>query len=651
MLTKRKSITLRLLLCLFLLVGSICVGCSDNRESDANLGTETTAGFLEAAEPVTDSENLSEIHSDFLSTGDYSIVLDLGGNLLLVRSYVPESENDATADDEEWGYEEDFSYQFDLYSLKDNAITASLNTEEFSCNFYQIVGSELYLVDYEENVLRRYDANLSSLGTYDTTDLLSVANCFLYASAEADSCYVIGTDNHTLLKVTFTENNYTISECQTDYYCSIVSMSSPDASKLLMITVDKDTFLSGCRVVNTVDLSDLVSCSQDGLLYSVISDDAFLAQTSDEAEPYKCSWFGGETVYFAEPESSLVSLMGGLISVTGNMYADETDDAFYDRYVYDSSGNCVSAMSYNLDPDGDGETDIYIASEPVYFEEYNCALILANDVEDGIYLLVWNLGISGNVDDIEPLTVYASAEDVLTDIEADTASSTDAETVTMIPDRDSYDWGDLADVRSRADDLEESYGISIYLGPETPPLIGDSYSAEQCLDVDVLTLAMDSLDNILGLYPENFFAQLCYGDIQGIRVYLTGTLSGNYDGIVADPYGYITTVNNYKVMVLDVTLYWNWDYTINHEISHLIDTSLEYRSIYQQDALYSEETWSSYNPIGFDYLYTADDYQYNTDYDTWSEYFVSYYSTTYPTEDRAEIFGYVMSDALNVGLY
>lgn len=47
-----------------------------------------------------------------------------------------------------------------------------------------------------------------------------------------------------------------------------------------------------------------------------------------------------------------------------------------------------------------------------------------------------------------------------------------------------------------------------------------------------------------------------------------------------------------------------------------------------QDALFSKEEWSGYNPEGFAYLYTYEDYEDSTAWYSWPEYFVNSYGTT-----------------------
>ena len=100
-------------------------------------------------------------------------------------------------------------------------------------------------------------------------------------------------------------------------------------------------------------------------------------------------------------------------------------------------------------------------------------------------------------------------------------------------------------------------------------------------------------------------------------------------------------------MVLDADYSWDWEYTVNHEISHMIDRRLDFYHSCNPSSLFSEETWNSYNPDAFNYLNSYDGYEENYAYDAASDYFVDSYGSTYATEDRAEIFGTAMSDYLN----
>ena len=73
----------------------------------------------------------------------------------------------------------------------------------------------------------------------------------------------------------------------------------------------------------------------------------------------------------------------------------------------------------------------------------------------------------------------------------------------------SYDWGDLSDINARITALEQKYGFSIYFGPEVPKRI-DYYDIHQFKNKDKLSIALDSLEEILDCFPDDFFTQLCY---------------------------------------------------------------------------------------------------------------------------------------------
>ena len=57
--------------------------------------------------------------------------------------------------------------------------------------------------------------------------------------------------------------------------------------------------------------------------------------------------------------------------------------------------------------------------------------------------------------------------------------------------------GDLSDINARITALEQKYGFSIYFGPEVPKRI-DYYDIHQFKNKDKLSVALDSLEEILG---------------------------------------------------------------------------------------------------------------------------------------------------------
>ncbi|MCC8138013.1 MAG: hypothetical protein LIO76_08135 [Clostridiales bacterium] len=636
-----------LMLSLMLFLKADCVRVSAQSVSDV-----TKNEILTEEEAFSEKTSLTELRADFLTEGEYQYAEQYGANLLLIRMYVPETKDAVTYidGDGEIFYEENYCYQFDLYSPEENAVTASLDTEDQAADFYLIDGAGLLLVDYEQKQISSYDESLSLLASYDISSFLDASDGFVYAAADEDSWYFLNYEENALQKAAYADGICTLSDGGLDSYCPVIHMASPDASKMLLTVVDKDTYLSSCVVLESGSLSVLRSYSQENFIWQTISDEAFLAQSSDGAEPYFCDWFDGEAAWFAVPEDISVSLADEyVLAVRDTLYAGEEEEPVYSASLYDHTGACISSMSFSGDKDGDGEADAYMLSNPIYLEEQQSVFWLmgetAGEEESGTYLLKWNLE-AGSAS--EQLLFYDTAAEVPGDT-AETAAD-DGTLVTAIPDRAGYDWGSLANVRSRADALEEKYGISVYLGGEVPEQVGN-YRTEACLDEETLSVALDQLELILALYPENFFPQLLYDDLRGIRIYISGTLSGEMEGMLRDPGAYVEEINHFQVMVLDAYQNWNWDYMLNHEISHMIDRSLSFRSIYQTDALFSEETWSSYNPDDFDYLYTYDGYEENADWEKYPEYFVDAYGTTFATEDRAEIFGTAVSGCLYEGLY
>ena len=695
--------------CIAALLTVSASGCASVSRSES----VSAPAYSAVAKSVDGSENLSEIHADFLADEAYSAALRLGENLLLIRINIAESDDQAadsentdvsdamdnddsdvadedeetkdsdTADNDEETEDSDaadndeetedsdgaaneeteesdaeeiyavenFAYQLDIYSPEENAIVAGLNTGDLSADSFQVVGTELFLVNSEEDVVYRYDETLSLLGTYDISSFPDDSDGYFYAADEEGSWYLINDEEHSIQKVSFAEDECFLTDCGAgDYYCSSIQMASPDTTKLLISTVDTQDFHSETQVLDTADLRTVCSYPTKSFSSEEISDDAFLGRLAEGTEPYLYDRFDGTPVYFAAPNDGSVSLMGGGILVTQNsLFDDDGAEQVYSACLCSSDGDCISSMRYTEDRDGDGEADTYVFSDPVYFEDYNCAFLLTWNEEEGTCLLVWDLGTSGERAD--SLTFYASAEEVPE--AADSASSdteADGTTVTGISDRDSYDWGALSDARSHADALEEAFGISVYLGPEIPSYIGN-YGAAQCMDAEILENALDLLDEILSLYPENFFSQLLYDDLRGIRIYLTGTLTGDSEGLLENPAGYVEDIEHYLVMTLDAEQYEKWDYTVNHEISHMIDRSLTFRSLYRKDALFSEEDWAAFNPTDFTYSNTYDGYGENTNWPALQDYFVDAYGMTFATEDRAEIFGNAMSDFMNGGSY
>ena len=120
------------------------------------------------------------------------------------------------------------------------------------------------------------------------------------------------------------------------------------------------------------------------------------------------------------------------------------------------------------------------------------------------------------------------------------------------------EWGDLSDADKIACELEEKYGISIYFGDEIPDEV-DVFSPSKNTNHDEIMAALNNLDRLLNCYPENFFPQLCYGDIKGLKIYLTGKIDRKSDKMIENASGFASTIDSYLVITLDITYSWDWD--------------------------------------------------------------------------------------------
>ncbi len=211
---------------------------------------------------------------------------------------------------------------------------------------------------------------------------------------------------------------------------------------------------------------------------------------------------------------------------------------------------------------------------------------------------------------------------------------------------------ELADLRQRADQMEEEYGVQIYISEECTNYL-DSYVIMPESDYDTVQQALDVLEGVLAKYPEGFFEQFQAPNIEGIAIYLAGTIMGRSEGVLDYAGGLQTETEAHLAVVLDSRDPYSLTFTLHHELGHAIESKINY---YSQAWIVAEE-WAELNPdsqvYGDCYLYSYDSYTERVPEnlnqfiymmgDPADAYFVDDYSLTYPTEDRARLFEYVMN--------
>ena len=198
----------------------------------------------------------------------------------------------------------------------------------------------------------------------------------------------------------------------------------------------------------------------------------------------------------------------------------------------------------------------------------------------------------------------------------------------------------------RAEKLSERYGLDIRIAEKCDAAY-THYTASVMTNPQYIRSALDTLEKALSKYPEGFFRQLCYGSIESVRIELVDALTSKPD---ADNQpdaaaGIAQNMGSYYLVVLDCSVL--GEYTIYHEFSHVIDKRLAWDALIREDALYSDEAWLALLPEGFEYGYSyegdSDDPEMVQSYVERGD-FITTYSMTNPTEDRAELMEGAMCD-------
>ena len=208
------------------------------------------------------------------------------------------------------------------------------------------------------------------------------------------------------------------------------------------------------------------------------------------------------------------------------------------------------------------------------------------------------------------------------------------------------DYGKLTE---RAANLEDKYGIRVFLGANIPTEFAD-YSAEPFEETTVIDGSLSVLENVLSKYPDSYFTALKGGYYRDIAFYLTGALSPlNADHNISNAGAFATESNGTMQLAFDLYDDLSPD-TVIHELTHAAD----YR--FAGEGSLDEEVWNSMNPEGFSYYYAyidenGESYEISgsPDHTAMSGcapgdvWFIDPYSKTYPMEDRARLMENLLS--------
>ncbi len=200
------------------------------------------------------------------------------------------------------------------------------------------------------------------------------------------------------------------------------------------------------------------------------------------------------------------------------------------------------------------------------------------------------------------------------------------------------------EIEDLIDQIKQNYHVNIKIKDNVEVDFPD-FSSQALYNNSVIKKAIKKIDKILKQFPQNFFDDFVHNEYKGLYIYLGGALTPSDPTTQAtNPVAYTLNYNNTYTIVLD-SFYSELENTACHELMHAIENNLKNKG----KKIFTK--WDSLNPNSFSYYYAYNDYRYyefTPNITTNNKvYFVSSYSYTYPTEDRAEIFGIMCSEKTN----
>lgn len=187
-------------------------------------------------------------------------------------------------------------------------------------------------------------------------------------------------------------------------------------------------------------------------------------------------------------------------------------------------------------------------------------------------------------------------------------------------------------------EIENEYDIQIYYGNELKKYDVLSYSPELLTDSEEIKEYLNILNAELKKYPEDFFKEMKTYNME-LSLYLIKDLPNS------DVLGY-TDYDNRSKTIITIICEDNFRNTLHHEIMHFIDYYINKKDRFN-DVIY---TWSKLNPENYSYGTNEKSYVYSETKNK-NSYFLNNYAQTNYLEDRAVLFGDIMSNVVGKDCY
>ena len=539
------------------------------------------------------SENLYEIPLTELEGVEQSTVYRVGDDLLFAYDTY----------DEEKGKN---VYELKLVSIENGKLLYTKQLESLVYGEIQVLDNHIAVNDLGDGKCHLLNDKLEEVGVYEIEGgmfCIDKTGKKAYQFTYNEGIKVIELD--TLKTETMLENAVNLYRCKTGK--DEATFAYTDRNNLLRS--------SGILDLESGEVNIIESPYAYGSLET--GKDTWLGEVEGVTTFYVLSDGEKQGIFYSE-----ISTMIGVNNASGHvMFWDAPSEGENLFLLYDNKGNLLSECTAN-------GLYMYQMVDFAWYEEYNGYFFTMTDENNKAHLMFWD--VSGDVIENE------------LDLE-------DVKEATKKPEGSAVS----KELFDRASSLSEKYGVEILIADQCDTVFSD-HSAELLLDEAEIAQALDTVDYVLGRYPEGFFEQLKHNSSREIEIQLVGILQKDYStdeniyisgGFVNYTYaGKLLMALDARAMKLDDEINPILEETMYHEISHIIDKRIDYDSLYRENASYSEMGWIELNPEGFEY----NDSYYGTLNPQYADYFVDNYACTNSTEDRARIMEYAMFGEVGV---
>lgn len=489
-----------------------------------------------------------------------------------------------------------------------------------------------------------YDNDLNMIGEYNLSEYDSV-----FVNENGKTIYAIQNKKFVKYDVATGEiSHININDsCIAEYICGVISANN---TEYLMASVVFEDFESHQTVID-VDKGEILYICDDENGYSNVDNGTFYICKYEDMGTGKWMIPGDKDNQWEYKSKDDIITFSHIMLDNGDVMFTTVKEDVVIMEVYDSKqGKLIDSIQIKVpsseinfeDYDGEIPSRLSVMDAPEYIDE-DTLLVIINNVDMETRFYIWNLNEEYETQNIDVRKIekgtYPSVEIVPTDITFHTSGELNSE---------------LLPLRERADEMEEKYGVDIYIGEECGGYAG-GYSAAPYVGYENVEYALDKLEYALDKYPKGFFVQFNDEYNKGLHVYLAGELRGVADDVLDLAGGFKDTENSKIILYINCDFADMVESTFHHELSHAIDEKVINADLERDNPLLSDDEWEKFNPKSDMYTMTYDEYGFDDNYkyvydigmyDSLSDvYFIDSYAMTYPTEDRARLFEAIMGEA------